>query len=376
MSRSRPASNPLSFHKPTGQYYVTRARKRVYLGADRDEAMERYHRLALGQQVTEKSKPAAPLTVKELANRFIAVQQANWRNPKVTLSNYRNWLGRFLRDHPRLRAGELTVEMFAAWKMSLRRRKYSPESMNNFLGAVRAMYLFGEDTDLIGNAPKLRRVKNESCLSNRSKQKPIYTPKEVSKLLLNAGSQLKLMILLGLNCGFGPKDIQDLEWTHIQEDRIHLPRSKTGVDQTFLLWPETQAVLEQVRRDRQELIHRLARRGRERSDGGHVFATRFWKKWSKDSIAQQFTRLCKELKIESRGFYRLRHSASTTISSVASPHVQRKFMRHSQLQQQVTYTHTPDAEVDEAVMRAREKLLNGASVTADQENDLEQTGVA
>lgn len=32
-------------------------------------------------------------------------------------------------------------------------------------------------------------------------------------------------------------------------------------------------------------------------------------------------------------------------------------MRHSQIQQQVTYTHTPDAEVDTAIDRARDKLL-------------------
>jgi len=48
MPRSRPASDPLSFHKPTGQYYVTRLGKRIHLGANREEAMVRYHRLALG----------------------------------------------------------------------------------------------------------------------------------------------------------------------------------------------------------------------------------------------------------------------------------------------------------------------------------------
>ncbi len=47
MPRSRPASNPLSYHKHTGQYYVTRDGKRIYLGADRDEAMEKYHHMAL-----------------------------------------------------------------------------------------------------------------------------------------------------------------------------------------------------------------------------------------------------------------------------------------------------------------------------------------
>ena len=45
------------------------------------------------------------------------------------------------------------------------------------------------------------------------------------------------------------------------------------------------------------------------------------------------------------------------MSLVATPHVHREFMRHSQLQQQVTYTHSPDAEVDKAITKAKEKLL-------------------
>ncbi len=48
MPRSRPASNPLSFHKPTGQYYVTRGGRRIYLGASEEGALEEYHRLSLG----------------------------------------------------------------------------------------------------------------------------------------------------------------------------------------------------------------------------------------------------------------------------------------------------------------------------------------
>ena len=48
MSRSRPASRPLSFHKPTGQYYVTRSGKRIYLGADQSAARVKYFRLSAG----------------------------------------------------------------------------------------------------------------------------------------------------------------------------------------------------------------------------------------------------------------------------------------------------------------------------------------
>ncbi|MCF7972827.1 MAG: phage integrase N-terminal SAM-like domain-containing protein [Phycisphaerae bacterium] len=161
MSRSRPASNPVSYHKHTKQYYVTRGGRRIYLGVDKDIALDKYHRLNLGiEPVQPESVPKNNITAKELANRFLVVQQANWQNPKSTLKCYKDWLGRFLKDHPKLWVADFTVEKFAAWKLSLKERDYSPESINHYLGAVRAMLTFAEDTGLIEKTPKLKRVKN------------------------------------------------------------------------------------------------------------------------------------------------------------------------------------------------------------------------
>jgi len=364
MSRSRPASNPISFHKHTKQYYVTRGGKRIYLGSDKEQALEKYHRLGLGLQLTtvEEIAPDPLISAKELANRFIAAQRANWRNPEATLKCYKGWLGRFLRDHPRLMASDLTVETFAGWKLSLKERGYSAESINHYLSAVRTMYIFAEETDLIRKAPKLRRVKNEARVKLGAKDKPLYTPKGLQKMLGKGDLQMKAMILLALNCGFGPKDVRDLTWSHIDGERVTLPRSKTGICQTYLLWTEIRTLLLEIRQERLELAARMAKRKALRSDDGHVFVTRFWRPWSKDAVAGQFRKLCKKVGVSCYGFYRLRHCASTAMSMVATPHVQRKFMRHSQLQQQVTYTHTPDSEVDSAVMRAREKLLGKGSL--------------
>jgi len=255
MSRSRPASNPISFHKHTKQYYVTRGGKRIYLGSDKEQALEKYHRLGLGLQLTavEEIAPNPLISAKELANRFIAAQRANWRNPETTLKCYTGWLGRFLRDHPRLMAADLTVEVFADWKLSLKERKYSAESINHYLSAVRAMYTFAEDTDLIRKAPKLRRVKNEARVKLGAKDKPLYTPKDLQKMLGKADLQMKAMILLALNCGFGPKDVRDLTWSHIDGERVTLPRSKTGICQTYLLWAEVRTLLVEIRQERLEL---------------------------------------------------------------------------------------------------------------------------
>jgi integrase len=351
--------------------------KRIYLGADRDHTLRRYHEIGLGVQTVAPEGPAPlPLTLKELANRFIATQRANWRSPEATLKCYTDWLGRFLADHSGMRAAEFTVERFASWKLSLKERGYSAESINHYLGAVRAMFRFAEDTELLEKTPRLSRVRNE-C-KGPAGEKPLYDPAQLRKLLDGADRQLKTMIMLALNCGFGPKDIHDLTWDHIKGDRVTLPRSKTGISQTFILWPETYKSLEEIRSHREQ---RLAKERTSASDipaSRHVFITLFGQTWSKDSVAEQFRKLCKKVGVPCHGFYRLRHCASTAMSLVASPHVQRKFMRHSQIQQQVTYTHMPDAEVDAAVMKAKERLLGAVQVSEGQGRNQaqEQTALA
>lgn len=142
MSRSRPASNPISYHKHTKQYYVTRGGKRIYLGSDKNEALKKYHQLGLGIEMGHKAPiPEVSITLKSLANRFLVAQQANWRNPVATLTSYKDWLGCFIKDHPRLKATDFTVEKFAIWKLSLKKRNYSPESIilliNSEFGFVR-----------------------------------------------------------------------------------------------------------------------------------------------------------------------------------------------------------------------------------------------
>ena len=120
---------------------------------------------------------------------------------------------RTLSDHPRLKVSAFTVEKFAAWKLSLKNRQYSVESINHYLGAVRAMFRFAEETDPIEKAPKLKRVRNQR--REATGRKPLHTDAEVQRLLDTADDQLKAMVLLALNCGFGPKDIHDLTWNHM-----------------------------------------------------------------------------------------------------------------------------------------------------------------
>ncbi|MCH8147189.1 MAG: hypothetical protein IH987_04240 [Planctomycetes bacterium] len=256
--------------------------------------MKKYHLLAAGVLPTGPPDKILPISAKALANRFLAAQQANWRNRKKTLTVYRDWLGRFLKDHRGLNACEYTVEMFAAWKISLRERKYTPESINHYLSAVRAMYAFGEDVDLIPKAPRLRRVRNESRMGLTNRSKTIYSKLDAKNLFSCADTQFRAMILLALNAGFGPKDIHDLKWHDLRGNRVALSRSKTGVHQSYQLWPETAQALGGLRQSRTALIKRLVRRGRIRTDRGHVFVTRYWDPWLSDAVSREFRKLCKK----------------------------------------------------------------------------------
>lgn len=73
MPRSRPASNPISFHKPTGQFYVTRAGKRIHLGADPDAALASYY-------VTVRPTSQLPTSFEpSVKPRWMSVNRANPR---------------------------------------------------------------------------------------------------------------------------------------------------------------------------------------------------------------------------------------------------------------------------------------------------------
>jgi integrase len=143
-----------------------------------------------------------------------------------------------------------------------------------------------------------------------------FTDNEIKKLLAKATGQLKLHILLMLNCGYRSTDISDLrddqvDWT---EGRIKRKRSKTENHEDvpevdYKLWPETFSLLEKWR-----------------SGGEIVLLTRSGRRWcweelgengkthSADSIATNFRRLRESLGIP-KSLDKLRKTSATHIEA-------------------------------------------------------------
>src|SRR5262249_3571730 len=160
-----------------------------------------------------------------------------------------------------------------------------------------------------------------------AKQAPkLFRPEEVGKLLAAASVQVRAMILLGINCGFGNSDCGNLPLSAVNLDTgwIDFPRPKTGISRRCHLWPET------VQAIRAALAKRPA--PKDEADAGMGVITKYGMGWAKDTadqtLAKEFGKLLRQLHINGRkglGFYTLRHTFRTVADEakdqVATDHI-------------------------------------------------------
>jgi integrase len=134
---------------------------------------------------------------------------------------------------------------------------------------------------------------------------------EVRKLLDAATPQVKAMILLAINCGFGNADCGTLPEAAVDlaGGWIDFPRPKTGIERRCPLWPETVAALRQALEIRPDAT--------DAADANLVFVTKYGQSWAKDSranpISHEFRKLAQREGVYRKGvaFYALRHTFAT-----------------------------------------------------------------
>ena len=67
----------------------------------------------------------------------------------------------------------------------------------------------------------------------------MFEPAELHTILESAGLQLRAMVLLGINCGFGNADCGQVSKLDLSGGWVNFPRPKTGIPRRCPLWPET-----------------------------------------------------------------------------------------------------------------------------------------
>jgi integrase len=211
----------------------------------------------------------------------------------------------------------------AAWA-----KRFGPDRLAKFILAVRGMFKWARRPPLRLSEPDygdefdppaklvFRRRRN----ADRAAHGPrLFTAAEVKALLAKANRNMRAMILLALNGGFGNTDLAELPRAAIDLDDgwIDYARGKTGMQRRVPLWPET------VKAVRAVLDYRPKSRKRPNAPPPTLlFVTRQSRAYvedrqsakgrplHKDRISTQFNLLCAAAGVARfrRGFYSLRRT--------------------------------------------------------------------
>jgi integrase len=364
---------PLTKH-PTGQYCKKIKGKLYYFGADKRKALERYYEQAaylhsgeiVRSRITDES-----ISIKTLCNLFLDYQESRLHIGEISprhaydqtmrLRSFAKFVG------PNELVSEVSTFDLQSYRRKLAKDSKAPRTINNYIGTVKAMYRWALDNELITGTPRLRAVKS---IRVRKQSRPTFTPSQIQALLRNAAPQMKAMIWLGLNCGFGCTDCGKLQWEDLdlQNGRVRLARSKTGVDRNLPLWPEAIKALKELTISGELVFY--TRKGnpwvttkRVIDENGRVKYTRT------DNVTQEFSKLMKNAGIrmeEGVGFYTLRRTAATLTARSGDPFAVQQLLGHADLRMATTYVQDVSEQTDRAINNARNFIIpDDSSPSAD-----------
>ncbi|MFC1764560.1 tyrosine-type recombinase/integrase [Planctomycetota bacterium] len=362
--KTRSDKFPLTIH-PTGQYCKKIKGKLYYFGADKEQALTRYLEdaayLHLGKGTKQKSMGDS-LSLKMLCNLYLDHQKSRTTIGEVKprhVSDQTFILRGFVKfvGPNRLVSAVTTIDL-QNYRTKLIKATRTPNTINNHISTIKALYNWALENEIMDNVPNLKAVKK---IANPRNDKPTFTLQQTQKLLQNASTQMKAMIWLGLNCGFGCTDCSQLKWKNLdlQNSRVDFPRGKTGIDRNLPLWPET--------------VQALAKTPKQ---GDLVFYTQRGNPWVRtirsvkedgtdkyvkdDAISKEFSKTIQKAGIQTEkgvGFYTLRRTAATWTARSGDPFAVQKLLGHADLKMATTYVQDVSEQTDRAINNTRKFLI-------------------
>ena len=359
---------PLTLHK-TGQFCKKIKGKIYYFGANKRQALERYLEQAAYLHAGKAPKPQAShgnLSIKVLCNLYLDHQESRAKLGEIQSRHVSDQV-LLLRDFVRFAGPTRTVSDISTLELQNYRKKLiktgkSPHTINNRTAAVKAMYNWALDNEIIGNAPRLKALKK---VTPARKEQPTFTASQIRTLLQHATPQMKAMIWLGLNCGFGCTDCAELKWKNVnlKDSRVDFPRTKTGIGRNLPLWSETVSALNKI-----PML------------GEFVFYTRKGNPWVRtvkgvgrdgsekyrktNNVSKEFSKLMKKADIrmgKGAGFYTLRRTAATLAARSGDPFAVQKLLGHADLKMATTYVQDVSEQTDRAINNTRKLIIQDDS---------------
>lgn len=363
---------PLTLH-PTGQYCKKIRGRLYYFGNDRRKALARYLEQATYLHAGRPQPtpcPEADITVATLANLYLEHQECRVTAGEIRLRQLHDQIV-LLRDFvSHIGRNQLVSEISTMdlqnYRNTLIKAGRARKTINNRIGAVKAMYHWAFDNGVIKAGPNLTAVKK---IPLPKQERPIFAPDQIRALITAARPKLKAMILLGLNCGFGCTDCAELRWTDLDlgAGRVSLPRGKTGIKRNLALWPETIQALQGIARSGELVFY--TRNGEPWVKSAVVRGKDGTEKYKeRNTVTEEFSRLMAKTGTKVRkgvGFYTLRRTAATFAAQSKDPFAIQRLLGHADLRMASTYVQDTleplSGQTDTVIRQTRERIIGDGS---------------
>ena len=366
--KTRSDTFPLTLHK-TGQFCKKIRGKLYYFGTNKQKALERYLEQASFLHSGKRPPPQSfkdNISIKMLSNLYLDHQEARAEVGEIKPRQVSDQIS-LLRDFvkfigPNISVSEISTLELQNYRKKLIKTRKSPNTINNRIAAIKSMYNWALDNEVLDNAPRLKAVKK---VTPPKQEKPTFTALQIHKMLENASPQMKAMIWLGLNCGFGCTDCAELKWKNVnlQNGRVNFLRGKTGIGRNLPLWKETVQALNNIP-----------------VSGEFVFYTRKGNPWVRtvkgigkdgkekylktNNVSKEFSKLLKRTSIKMEkgaGFYSLRRTAATLTARSGDHFAVQKLLGHADLKMATTYVQDVSEQTDRAINNTRKFIVQDDS---------------
>ena len=348
-----------------------RGKMHYFIGSWED-ALEEYNRvkdyLHLGK---EPPIDKDAVTVRDVVNEFLTIKDhlvASEELKQRTFDEYKKSCERVVRILGKSRlAGDVGPDDFARIRADMT-KTLGPVALGNAINRVRSIFKFAYEHRLIDRpviyGQSFRRPSPKTLRVERAKKGVrLFEPGQVRLIMDNASTQMKAMVLLACNAGFGNADCGQLEFRHIDlgNASFDFPRPKTRIPRSGKLWPETVDALRKVITERREpskeefaeLVFITSKRGLS-----------WFKETGDNPVAKEFRKLVDELKVYRPGltFYALRHCFETIAGESGDQVAVNHVMGHIDASMAAVYRERVSDERLQRVAEHVRKWLFGSEV--------------
>jgi integrase len=345
------------FPHATGRWAKKIRGRMVYFGpwADPDAALEKYLKEKDDLHAGKKPRPDADdqIEVVDVCNAFLVEKEARVDSDELSPRTFEDYQGACDVIVAHFRKGRVASDLrpdeFAALRKKLA-KKWGPHRLGKIIQCIRSVFKHAYEAGLIEKPVRFgpdfdRPTKKVMRLHKAAQGAKLFTADEVHRLLDTASVQVKAMILLGINCGFGNNDCATLPVSALDLDvaMIDFPRPKTGMVRRCPVWPETVESLWAALDVRPE--------PKAEADAKLVFITKYGGNWGERSttITHEMKKLLVKLGINGhRNFYTLRHTFRTVADAAKDQPAADFIMGHESPHMSSHYRET----IDDARLRA------------------------